>query len=261
MRLSRAIKLSGLALSILLPLLLGACNSSSKHDKYDYAANRNLPNAKYGSIYTVKRGDTLYSIGWVIKQDYRKLASWNGIRSPYLIRTGQRLRMYPPSSKTAKSKKTKKTYSSSSSTKNSSTRAIKKSTSYKGKAAQERVKRWSWPTVNRRVTARFNPVAGKDGIDIAGKFGDAVFATADGQVVYAGSGLRGYGRLIILKHNKTYLSAYAHNDSILVAEGQNIRAGKKIGRMGSNGKGRAILHFEIRKNGKPVNPANYLSSR
>ncbi|HEC26150.1 MAG TPA: LysM peptidoglycan-binding domain-containing protein [Gammaproteobacteria bacterium] len=258
MKLSWAIKPSGLALSILLLLLLSACNSSSK---YDYAAGRNLPNAKYGTIYTVKRGDTLYSIAWVIKQDYRKLAGWNGIRSPYLIRIGQRLRMYPPSSKTAKSKKVKKTYSSGRIAKSSSTRAIKKSTPYKGKTVQGRVKRWFWPTVNRRVTARFNPGAGKDGIDIAGKLGDAIFATADGQVVYAGSGLRGYGRLIILKHNKTYLSAYAHNDSILVAEGQNITAGKKIGRMGSNGKGRATLHFEIRKNGKPVNPASYLSSR
>ncbi len=261
MELSQPIKLSGLALFVLLLLFLSACNSSAKYGKYDYTAHRTLPNAKYGSIYTVKRGDTLYSIAWAIKQDYRKLASWNHIRSPYLIRTGQRLRMYPPSSKTAKSMTVKKTYSSSRSTKHSSPRAVRKSIPYKGKAPQGSVKRWNWPTINRRVAVRFNPAAGNDGIDITGKFGDAIFATADGQVVYAGSGLRGYGRLIILKHNKTYLSAYAHNDSILVAEGQNIRAGKKIGRMGSNGKGRSILHFEIRRNGKPVNPASYLSSR
>ncbi len=261
MKQSRIIKLSGIALSVSVLLFLSGCNSSSKYGKYDYAASRTLPNAKYGTIYTVKRGDTLYSIAWAIKQDYRKLASWNGIRQPYLIRTGQRLRMYPPSSKRVKPVTTKKTYSSSRSKTSSSTRAVKKSTSYKGKSLQGKVKRWTWPTVNRRVTVRFNPAAGKDGIDIAGKYGDAVFATADGQVVYAGSGLRGYGRLIILKHNKTYLSAYAHNDSILVAEGQNIRAGKTIGRMGSKGKGGAILHFEIRKNGKPVNPARYLSTR
>ncbi|MFW2439438.1 MAG: peptidoglycan DD-metalloendopeptidase family protein [Arenicellales bacterium] len=255
MKLSRVIKLFAV-LFVASLLLLSACSSGTKNDKYDYTANRAPPNAKYGSIYTVKRGDTLYSIAWAIKQDYRKLASWNGIRSPYLIRTGQRLRMYPPSSKTAK-----KTYSSGSSSKSSSTRPAKKSTVYKGASPQGKVKRWTWPTVNRKVTARFNPATGKDGIDISGKFGDAVFASADGKVVYAGSGLRGYGKLIILKHNKTYLSAYAHNDSILVAEGQDIRAGKKIGRMGSNGKGRAILHFEIRKNGKPVNPTSYLSSR
>lgn len=121
-----------------------------------------------------------------------------------------------------------------------------------------KVQRWGWPTVSRRVISRFQPAAGKDGIDISGNFGDAVYATADGQVVYAGSGLRGYGKLIIIKHNKTYLSAYAHNESILVAEGQVVKAGKKIGEMGSSGKGRAKLHFEIRKDGKPVNPANYL---
>lgn len=246
-------------LSVMLLLSVAACNSQKK---YDYkASNRSLPNAKYGTVYTVKRGDTLYSIGWAIKQDYKNVASWNGIRAPYLISPGQRLRMYPPSSKATKSKMTKKTYPSSRSTKNSSVHAVKRSSGYKKNAPQGRVKRWTWPTVNRRVTARFNPVKGKDGIDIAGNFGDAIFATADGKVVYAGSGLRGYGRLIILKHNKTYLSAYAHNDSILVAEGQNIRAGKKIGRMGGNGKGKAILHFEIRKNGKPVNPASYLSTR
>lgn len=121
-----------------------------------------------------------------------------------------------------------------------------------------KVQRWGWPTVSRRVISRFQPAVGKDGIDISGNFGDAVYATADGQVVYAGSGLRGYGKLIIIKHNKTYLSAYAHNESILVAEGQVVKAGKKIGKMGSSGKGRAKLHFEIRKDGKPVNPANYL---
>ena len=255
MRLCRVYKrYTSLVLSAMLLLTIAACSSQKK---YDYkASDRSLPNAKYGTIYTVKRGDTLYSIGWAIKQDYKNVASWNGIRAPYLISTGQRLRMYPPASKSAK-----KAYSSSRSTKKSSSYSVKKSTGYKKKVPQGRVKRWTWPTVNRRVAARFNPDAGKDGIDIAGKFGDAVYATADGQVVYAGSGLRGYGKLIILKHNKTYLSAYAHNDSILVAEGQNIRAGKKIGRMGSNGKGKAILHFEIRKNGKPVNPASYLGSR
>ncbi len=260
MKLSRAIKLFAIVLSVSSLLFLSACSSGRKYDKYDYAANRILPNAKYGTTYTVKRGDTLYGIAWAIKQDYKNVARWNNIRSPYLIRTGQRLRMYPPSSKKAKPKTAKKTYSSGSST-SSSTRTAKNAKTYTGKSTQGKVKRWTWPTINRKVTARFNPAAGKDGIDIAGKFGDAIYATANGQVVYAGSGLRGYGKLIILKHNKTYLSAYAHNDSILVAEGQNIRAGKKIGRMGSNGKGRAMLHFEIRKNGKPVNPASYLSSR
>jgi len=254
MLLSRVYKFSGLLLAVLMLLSVSACNNQKK---YDYSSsNRTLPNAKYGSIYTVKRGDTLYSIGWAIKQDYRNVARWNGIKAPYLISSGQRLRMYPPKQKsTTKSKASYKKPASSSS---KATKKYKSKTSYKSKQPQGKVKRWRWPTVSRKVASRFQPSAGKDGIDIAGKFGDAVYSTADGQVVYAGSGLRGYGKLIIIKHNKTYLSAYAHNETILVAEGQNIKAGKKIGRMGSSGKGGARLHFEIRKNGKPVNPASYL---
>ena len=249
---SGVFKLFSVTLSLCLLVTLAACNSSTK---YDYS-KRALPKAKYGTVYVVQRGDTLYSIAFVIKQDYRNVARWNGVKSPYVIHPGQRLRMYPPAKKASKQ-------SSSPSSRSAPSTASKakkpvKSTSYKSNVPKGRVKRWGWPTVSRRVISRFQPAVGKDGIDISGNFGDAVYATADGQVVYAGSGLRGYGKLIIIKHNKTYLSAYAHNESILVTEGQVIKAGKKIGKMGGSGKGSAKLHFEIRKDGKPVNPANYL---
>jgi lipoprotein NlpD len=247
---SGVFKLFSVTLSLWLLLSLSGCNSSTK---YDYS-QRTLPKAKYGTVYTVQRGDTLYSIAFSIKQDYRSVARWNGVKSPYVIHPGQRLRMYPPPKKTSK----KSTSSSSRSASASKVKKPVKSKSYKTNVPKGKVKRWGWPTVSRQVTSRFQPAVGKDGIDISGNFGDAVYATADGQVVYAGSGLRGYGKLIIIKHNKTYLSAYAHNESILVAEGQVVKAGKKIGKMGSSGKGRAKLHFEIRKDGKPVNPANYL---
>lgn len=249
----RVSKFSGFTLLVLMLLFLSSCNSSNK--KYDYS-KRTMPDARYGTVYTVQRGDTLYSISWAIKQDFRKVASWNSIRSPYVIHPGQRLRMYPPSKKATKKSSTSSSRQASSSA--STAKKPAKSKSYKQKAPTAKVKRWGWPTVSRQVTSRYSPSAGRDGIDISGNFGDAVYATAAGQVVYAGSGLRGYGKLIIIKHNKTYLSAYAHNASILVAEGQNVKAGKKIGKMGSSGKGRAKLHFEIRKDGKPVNPANYL---
>jgi lipoprotein NlpD len=253
----RITKLFSVILLVLLLLSVAACNSSSRQKKYDYSSsNRSLPNAKYGTVYTVKRGDTLYSIAWAIKQDFRKVAWWNGISSPYVIHPGQRLRMYPPSQKTTKKSGTSPPQAAYSTKQKVNKPAKPKS--YKSKAPQGKVKRWGWPTVSRKVVSRFHPTAGRDGIDISGRYGVAVYASADGQVVYAGSGLRGYGKLIIIKHNKTYLSAYAHNDSILVVEGQNIKAGKKIGRMGISGKGSATLHFEIRKNGKPVNPANYL---
>lgn len=255
MSLSRVFKLAAILLLALSVVALAACNSGSRSKDSYPAGNRNLPNAKYGSIYTVKRGDTLYSIAWAIKKDYRTVAAWNGIKRPYVIHPGQRLRMYPPSQNQTKKSSTTKSAASSSYKKPA------KQKNYANRAPQGKVKRWVWPTISRRVYSRFQPAAGKDGIDISAKYGDPVFATADGQVVYAGSGLRGYGQLIILKHNKTYLSAYANNASILVAEGQNIKAGKKIGKVGSGSSGKAGLHFEIRKNGKPVDPAKYLSTR
>jgi len=116
---------------------------------------------------------------------------------------------------------------------------------------------WAWPAKGR-VTAGFSDTANLKGIDIAGSAGDPVVATAPGKVVYAGSGLRGYGKLIIIKHNKTYLSAYAHNREILVKEGQQVAKGRKIAEMGNTDADAVKLHFEIRRLGKPMDPARYL---
>lgn len=120
--------------------------------------------------------------------------------------------------------------------------------------------RWSWPTEGK-VIAPFNEAASVKGIDISGKSGQPVLAAADGKVVYSGSGLRGYGKLVILRHNKTYLSAYAHNDQILVKEGQAVSRGQKIAEMGNTGSDQVKLHFEIRQLGKPVDPQKYLPGR
>jgi lipoprotein NlpD len=120
---------------------------------------------------------------------------------------------------------------------------------------------WAWPTSGAAtVVASFDEQRNK-GLDIAGKPGDPVLASADGRVVYAGAGLRGYGNLIILKHNNTYLSAYAHNQALLVKEDQTVRKGQKIAEMGSSDADRVKLHFEIRRQGKPVDPARYLPAR
>jgi lipoprotein NlpD len=118
---------------------------------------------------------------------------------------------------------------------------------------------WAWPLAGR-VIAGFSEPANK-GLDIAGKAGEPVFATAPGRVVYSGTGLRGYGRLVIIKHNKTFLSAYAHNSAILVKEGQNVARGQKIAEVGSTDAESPRLHFEIRRFGKPVDPARYLPAR
>jgi lipoprotein NlpD len=118
---------------------------------------------------------------------------------------------------------------------------------------------WLWPAQGTPV-ASFDEVKNK-GIDIAGKAGDPVLAAADGRVVYSGAGLRGYGNLIILKHNNTYLTAYAHNQTLLVKEDQSVRKGQKIAEMGNSDADRVKLHFEIRRQGKPVDPAKYLPAR
>lgn len=116
---------------------------------------------------------------------------------------------------------------------------------------------WAWPA-NGKVVSGFSESANLKGIDIAGKMGQPVLASASGKVVYTGSGLRGYGKLIIIKHNKTFLSAYAHNSKILVKEGQEVGKGEEIGEMGDSDANQVMLHFEIRKFGKPVDPMNYL---
>ena len=118
------------------------------------------------------------------------------------------------------------------------------------------MKRWRWPAKGKVVTS-FSRSGGK-GIDIAGKFGQTIVAASAGRVVYSGSGLIGYGQLIIVKHNKRYLSAYAHNNKILVKEGDTVTGGQRIAEMGRSGSNRAMLHFEIRRDGKPIDPLRYL---
>ncbi len=118
---------------------------------------------------------------------------------------------------------------------------------------------FAWPA-SGQVIAGFDEAKNK-GIDIAGKAGDPVLAAADGQVVYAGAGLRGYGNLVIVKHNNTYLTAYAHNQALLVKEDQKVRKGDKIAEMGSSDADRVKLHFEVRRQGKPVDPSRFLAAR
>ena len=268
-----------LCLVLLFSMLwLTACTSSSQAPVTDksaklarYQSSVSGPPPKYGRYYTVRKGDTLYSIAWAIKQDYRKVAQWNGIHKPYTIYVGQRLRLFPHKTSAPPKQVAKKTTSSrkpvtgppkSATTSRKpppSTRtASKPSPPPSSSHSLGPVRKWRWPTRSHKVHERFSPDNGQLGIDITGRKGDGVYAAADGQIVYAGSGLRGYGKLIIVKHNNTYLSAYAHNSRILVSEGEYVKSGKKIAEMGNGGGSRYKLHFEIRKKGKPVNPLKYL---
>ncbi len=211
----------------------------------------------------VRTGDTLYSIAWESGRDYRELAEWIRISPPYVIRPGQVLRLYPPSGLAPRAEPKPATKPDAPSVRDKT--AGKKSSAQKsepvaGKPAVAKFGPWSWP-VDGDVVERFTPNGPNKGIGITGKKGQAVHAAAPGTVVYRGSGLRGYGELIIIKHDADFLSAYAHNDNILVKEGNVIRRGQKIADMGSSGTDRVKLHFEIRHRGTPVDPLIYLPKK
>ncbi len=202
-------------------------------------------------IHLVRAGDTLYSIAWQTELDYRDLARWNRIPPPYLIKPGKRLRLYRPAAPQKDRPKKNRAGAAKS-------RPAKRKTV--NKEQWPKVTYWTWPTTGR-VIRRFSRTRGRKGIDIAGRAGQPIRAAAAGKVVYRGSGLRGYGQLIIIKHNETFLSAYAHNEKIFISEGAWVRRGQKIAAMGNSGTNRTKLHFEIRRHGGPVNPLHYLPKR
>ena len=279
-----------------------------------------LPAEQRPESYTVKRGDTLYSIALDNGLDYRELAAWNNISDPAAIKAGLVLRMRPPGPVVAAQPEAGAqvqpdarvqvqpvTVPGSVETRSlggdsragaepragtepprpagdllkTGPKAMKLPYSEENLAmllrqsppqpraepvapqpgaedGQDTVA-WIWPAKGR-VLAGFSEATNK-GVDILGKVGDPVFASASGRVVYSGIGLRGYGKLIIIKHNQTYLSAYAHNSSLLVKEGQNVVRGQKIAEIGNTDSSQAKLHFEIRRLGKPVDPLKFLPDR
>jgi len=226
-------------------------------------------NAGKPGYYTVKPGDTLIRIALENGQNWRDIARWSDLPNPNVIEVGQVLRVVPPgpppgavvaqpiAPATGSASAPLPPASAASAPRGGVTTA----TPSAGTAvpAEEEIA-WSWPTAGGSVLAGFDEQKNK-GLDIGGRAGDPVLAAADGRVVYAGAGLRGYGNLIILKHNNTYLTAYAHNQSLLVKEDQTVRKGQKIAEMGSTDTDRVKLHFEIRRQGKPVDPSRYLPAR
>ncbi len=229
-------------------------------------------NAGKPGYYTVKPGDTLMHIGLDSGQSHKDIARWNGLDNPNKIEVGQVLRVAPPAAETvavakpvaSSSVTTTPIAAASAPAKAASAPATPASTPVAPPVAPVAAGGdddlgWIWPGKGP-VLAEFDDVKNK-GIDIGGAAGDAVLAAADGKVVYAGSGLRGYGNLIILKHNNTYLTAYAHNQSLLVKEDQTVKKGQKIAEMGNSDADRVKLHFEVRRQGKPVDPAKYLPTK
>lgn len=257
------------------------------------------PGAKAG-YYTVKPGDTLIRIALDHGQAVRDLALWNALDNPNRIEVGQVLRIEPPNgvalsrpvplasvtpvatpgarpNPSAPAPVSSASGSSAavpvpapapvrpaSSATTAGVSAVAAPASSSSAAAlpvvaPEEEVNWLWPG-SGVVLATFDEAKNK-GLDLAGAAGDPVLAAADGRVVYVGAGLRGYGNLVILKHNSTYLTAYAHNQALLVKEDQNVRRGQKIAEMGSSDTDRVKLHFELRRQGKPVDPLRYLPAR
>ncbi|KEA64353.1 Lipoprotein NlpD [Marinobacterium lacunae] len=210
--------------------------------------------------YTVRQGDTLYSIAWRYGLDYRQLASMNGIDSRYTIYPGQKLRLKGGNSSTAPSSGTKSVPETQITSTSPSKQSSRQATTQKPvpAASASGPVDWQWPSSGALIGRFSNGSSPNKGIDLAGKIGDPVYAAASGRVVYAGSGLLGYGNLVIVNHNRQYLSAYAHNSRIFVKESDSVKKGDKIAEMGNTGASRPMLHFEIRRDGKPVDPLKYL---
>jgi lipoprotein NlpD len=213
-------------------------------------------NAGKPGFYTVQRGDTLTRIALDNGQSWRDVAAWNNLSNANLIEVGQVLRVAPPHAITEASGVVVQPMGPST---QAAPKPVTQAPTPPTPAAPDAGFAFAWPT-NGQVIGYFDEVKNK-GLDIAGQAGDPILAAADGQVVYAGAGLRGYGNLIILKHNNTFLTAYAHNQTLLVKEDQQVRKGQKIAEMGKTDADRVKLHFEIRRQGKPVDPAKFLPAR
>ncbi len=223
-----------LIICVCAAMLLASCSSRpSWQDRQD--------------THIVRRGETLFSIAWRYGKDPDDVARWNRLGDGSLIYPGQVIRLTPPPGSASRS-------ASASSPTRPAPRPLPK-------IPDQPAPKWKWPT-SGRINVEFGAKPGPGtGVLINGKAGQPIVAAASGRVMYAGSGLIGYGQLIILKHNDTYLSAYGYTASLLVKEGQEVKTGQRIATMGEGPERKPRLHFEIRRNGKPVNPRQFLPAR
>ncbi|KRP52313.1 peptidoglycan DD-metalloendopeptidase family protein [Pseudomonas poae] len=261
-----------LVLGLVLSSLLAACSSTPSGGARVVDRTKAVPQKPTVTTgqYVVRKGDTMFSIAFRYGWDYKALAARNNIPVPYTIHPGQTIRFDGRSGSAPVSVVTSSGSSASSSSRTTVT------TRPAGTAAPTVANRpapaplppagpapkgWGWPS-NGVLIGKFSSNGSLNkGIDIAGDLGQPVLAASDGTVVYAGSGLRGYGELVIIKHSDTYVSAYGHNRRLLVREGQQVKVGQTIAEMGSTGTDRVKLHFEIRRQGKPVDPLQFLPRR
>lgn len=221
-----------LLLCLFLGLTLAGCSGSKSSDG--------------GSVYTVKRGDTLSRISRMTGTSVSELARLNGIKPPYTIEIGQKIR-------TGGAKKTTSSKGSGKTAKVTPSYAVPQSS---WPPVGQRC--WRWPTSGKVIMTYSTADGGNKGIDISGSRGQAVYASGAGKVVYVGNQLRGYGNLIMIKHNEDYITAYAHNETLLVNNGQSVKIGQKIATMGSSDADSVRLHFQIRYRATAIDPLRYL---
>lgn len=255
-------------------LFVTSCVSHSPAPVFDRSKNV----SGHPKTHVVIPGDTLFSIAWRYGLKYEALAKYNGIPPPYIIRPSQIIRLDVAGTKVTATHKPQVIKRSAGSnlppkpgaigraptvTKNNYRQENRTAGNAKPtpKAQAWSAPQWRWPARGPLLSSFQGSNALNKGIDLGGKLGEPVLAAAGGQVVYSGSGLRGYGKLLIVKHNETFLSAYAHNDRLLVKEGDFVKVGQRIADMGSSGTDRVKLHFEIRRDGTPVDPLKFLPRR
>jgi lipoprotein NlpD len=251
----RAVKI--LTIVLLLDFFVG-CSGTMHRAPIDDLVQ---PPSRRITTHVVAKGETLYSIAWRYNLDTRVLARANRVPEPYTIHPGQRLELdsdfNPPLEQPAAPVKTASAIPISRRSNNRSTASVLPNSTTTAKS----VLNWQWPVTGTILAGFAGERALNKGIDIGAKKGEPVVAAESGTVVYAGNGLHGYGNLLIIKHNQNYLSAYAHNSQLLVTEGEAVKSGQRIAEVGSSGTNRDKLHFEIRHDGKPVDPLRYLPSR
>lgn len=253
----RATAIAGVAAAVAAAVALSACAAApGRAPVINKAPHRVIPPAT-----TVAAGDSLYAIAWRFGLDFQDIAEWNGLRAPFALRPGQRLRL-----RAGKSAAPVRAAATATVATVAPAKIAKPGAPAAAPAAAAAAKspqpaaapgKWRWPAEGQLV-GKFSRTKGQNGIQIAGAPGSPIRATAGGDVVYAGEGLRGYGKLVIVKHSPAFLSAYAHNRRLMVAEGARVNAGQQIAQMGESGAARVMLHFEIRKHGKPVDPLKFL---
>lgn len=249
---------------VLAILLLVSCSSQKAASVNQSSASRKNTD----KVHVVKSGETLFSIARMYRLDYKKLSKINDIYPPYTLYPSQKIRLSlaqtdkASSARIAPKKRAVDTsYDADGTVKNRSNKKTVRSSVEPKKPYLISSFKWQWPSSGKIIAPFGGVTALNKGIDLGGKLGEPVLAAAAGQVVYAGSGLRGYGKLLIIKHNDIFLSAYAHNNELLVKEGEFVKVGQKIADMGSSGTDRVKLHFEIRSEGNPVDPLKYLPPR